>query len=53
MKTPTKDIVNLLKEAQDILSDVYHWACENGVEDVERLMSVADGCIIDAIDVCE
>ena len=40
-----------LKEAQDLLSDVYHVACEEGLEEIERLMSVADGCIIDALEV--
>jgi len=39
-----------LKEAQDLLSDVYHVACDEGLSDLERLMSVADGCIIDALE---
>ena len=39
-----------LKMAQDILSDVYHYACENGLDVVESNMSVADGCIYDALD---
>jgi len=38
-----------LKNAQDLLSDVYHYACEEGIEEVERQTSVADGCIIDAM----
>ena len=38
-----------LKTAQDLLSDVYHYACEQGIEEVERQTSVADGCIIDAM----
>ena len=38
-----------MKQAQDLLSDVYHYACEQGIEEVERQTSVADGCIIDAM----
>ena len=39
-----------LEQAQSLLSDVYHYACENGLQDIERQMSVADGCIIDALE---
>ena len=39
-----------LKMAQDILSEVYHYACDNKVEEIERLMSCADDCIIDSLD---
>jgi hypothetical protein len=39
-----------LKQAQSLLSDVYHYACENGLNDVESLMGWADTCIIDSID---
>ena len=38
-----------LHQAQMLLSDVYHYACEEGIEEVERQTSVADGCIIDAM----
>ena len=38
-----------LHQAQMILSEVYSYACEEGIEEVERQTSVADGCIIDAI----
>ena len=37
-----------LKMAQDILSDVYHYACDNQVDEIERLMSCADDCIIES-----
>ena len=39
-----------LEQAQSLLSDVYHYACEHGLSDVQTQMSVADGCIIDALD---
>ena len=39
-----------LKMAQDILSDVYHYACENGIGFVEQNMSCADSCIIESLD---
>ena len=49
-----------LELAQSLLSDVYHWAgteMSNGLQvlplktngEIERLMSCADGCIIDAL----
>ena len=43
-------IINKLEQAQSLLSDVYHWACENDNQSVERSMSVADSCIIDCFD---
>ena len=39
-----------LKMAQELLSDVYHYACEEGLEDIESQMSCADSCIIDSLD---
>ena len=36
--------------AQDILSEVYHYACDNKIDELERLMSCADDCIIDSLD---
>ena len=39
-----------LKMAQDILSDVYHYACENDLQEIESQMSCADSCIIDSLD---
>ena len=49
-KMTQSEIQVKLKMAQDILSDVYHYACENGLDVVESNMSVADGCIYDALD---
>ena len=37
-----------LSKAQDLLSNVYSYACINNMGSLERLMSVADSCIIDA-----
>lgn len=48
--TPYKDLIKMLEEAQDIMSESYHWACVNGVSSVERSLSVADSCVIEAID---
>ena len=42
-----------LHQAQMLLSDVYHYACEEGIDEVERQTSVADGCIIDAMQYLE
>lgn len=39
-----------LKMAQGILSDVYHYACENDIKMVEDSMSCADSCIIESLD---
>lgn len=39
-----------LKMAQDILSDVYHYACENDIKMVEDSMSCADSCIGESLD---
>ena len=38
-----------LKQAQDLLSDVYHFADENGLDAVESAMSCADDCIIESL----
>ena len=49
-----------LEQAQELLADVYHWAStpmSNGLQisplstnsEIESLMSVADGCICDAL----
>ena len=42
-----------LKMAQELLSDVYHYACENEFGGLENQMSVADSCIIDSLDMLE
>lgn len=39
-----------LQQAQALLSDVYHYACENQFGGLENQMSVADSCIIDSLD---
>jgi hypothetical protein len=38
-----------LIQAQHLLSDVYHFACDNGLNEVESQMSCADSCIIDSL----
>jgi hypothetical protein len=48
MELSKDEALKKLKEAQDLLSDIYHWACEYNKSDIESVMSVADGCIIDA-----
>lgn len=45
------ELIAKLKQAQDLLSDVYHWACENGDAEVESQMSCADSCIIESMDI--
>jgi hypothetical protein len=42
-----------LEQAQDCLSNVYHVACDAGLSRVEDLMSCADSCISEAIDVLQ
>jgi len=50
-KMMTKSEIQVkLKMAQDLLSDVYHYACDNGIDFVERNMSCADGCISESMD---
>ena len=53
------ELMQKLNEAQALLSDVYAWASVRATTDhstfstnpeVERLMSVADSCIIEALD---
>ncbi len=39
-----------LDQAQRLLSNVYHYAQNINDGNIERLMSVADSCIIEAID---
>lgn len=42
-----------LQQAQKLLSDVYHDACQEGDISLESLMSVADSCICEALDFLE
>ena len=39
-----------LEQAQSLLSEVYHFAQNGGFQELEHLMSVADTCIIDALE---
>ena len=45
-----QELIEKLKTAQALLSDVYHYACDEGLENIESLMSCADSCIIDSLD---
>jgi hypothetical protein len=47
------DIIPKLEQAQRLLAEVYDYACQNGLYEVERLMSFADTCIYDALDEIE
>ena len=42
-----------LHQAQMLLSDVYAFACDEGISEMENQMSVADSCIIDSIECLE
>jgi hypothetical protein len=44
------DVLSDLDQAQRILERVYHYAQDTKNGNIERLMSVADSCIIDAIE---
>ena len=46
------ELVEKLKQAQDLLSDVYHWACDEN-EHIESLMSCADSCTCEAMGVLD
>jgi hypothetical protein len=48
--TPIKELITMLKEAQDIMSEAYHWSCTNGMSSIESKLSVADSCVGEAID---
>jgi hypothetical protein len=45
-----QELIEKLKTAQALLSDVYHYACENDLKEIESQMSCADSCIIDSLD---
>ena len=62
MDMTNSELMHKLTEAQSLLSDVYAWASVRATTDhstfstnpeVERLMSVADSCIIEALDALE
>ena len=42
-------MLDKLEQAQNLLSDVYHEACEAGLTEIESQMSCADSCIGEAI----
>ena len=42
-----------LIDAQNLLADVYDYACEHDLSSVESQMSCADSCIIEALDTLE
>ena len=44
-----EDMIAKLDHAQNLLSDVYHEACEAGLTEVESQMSCADSCICEAL----
>lgn len=46
---PKKEMIEKLEIAQGLLSSVYHNACGVGDREIETAMSVADGCISDAM----
>ena len=48
-----QELVAKLQQAQKLLSDVYHDACQKGDISLESLMSVADSCICEALDSLE
>ena len=55
------ELITKLEQAQYLLSEIYHWAnteMSNGLQvsplktnaEIAKLMSVADGCICEALD---
>jgi len=48
-----QEILEKLRTAQNLLSDVYDYACDENIEFVERNMSCADGCIWESINYLE
>lgn len=53
MKPDIKELEEMLMTAANMLSNVYHYACENGMPDLESQMSCADTCIHEAMDYLE
>ena len=49
MGMPKKEMIEKLEIAQGLLSSVYHDACDFGDSEIETAMSIADGCINDAM----
>ena len=44
------EMIDKLRQAQHMLSDVYHYACEHKIEFIEASMSCADSCIGESLD---
>jgi hypothetical protein len=44
------ELIYKLEQAQALLADVYHYACESGLRALEARMSVADSCVCDSLD---
>jgi len=42
-------MLDKLEQAQNLLSDVYHEACEAGLTEIESQMSCANSCICEAL----
>jgi hypothetical protein len=53
MKPDIKELEEMLMTAANLLSNVYHYAGENGMPDLESQMSCADTCIHEAMDYLE
>ena len=53
MKPEIQELEEMLMTAANLLSNVYHYACENGIHDLESQMSCADTCIHEAMDCLE
>ena len=48
-----QESVAKIQQAQKLLAEVYHDACDSGNRVLESLMSAADTCICEAIDYLE
>ena len=53
MKPDIQELEEMLMTAANLLSNVYHYACENGMPELESQMSCADTCIHEAMDYLE
>ena len=53
MKPEIQELEEMLMTAANMLSNVYYYACLNGIHDLESQMSCADTCIHEAMDVLE
>ena len=48
-----QDFLLKLAKAQELLSEVYHYAADNQLFDIERSLSCADTCINEAVEAVE